>query len=84
MDGQMVSVLLAGIVIGLVLGLVADFVYLKYGRKPLLVLSVSLVAATGIVIWQTDLDGTAAVGVMLTYTATRFLAEPLMRKHMRY
>jgi len=79
----MVSVLFVGIVIGLVLGVVADYLYLKLGWKPVLVLSLALVAITTIVIWQTDLDATAAVGVMLAYGATRFLAEPLLKKHVQ-
>jgi galactitol-specific phosphotransferase system IIC component len=79
----MVSVLFVGIVIGLVLGLVADYIYIKYGWKPVLVLSLALVAATTMVIWQTDLDATAAVGVMLAYASTRFLAEPMLKRHVQ-
>ena len=79
----MLSVLFVGIAIGFALGVLADYIYLKYGWKPVLVLSLALVACTTIVIWQTDLDGTAAVGVMLTYAATRFLVEPMLKKHVQ-
>ena len=79
----MVTVLFVGIVIGLALGVVADYLYLKHGWKPVLVLSLALVAVTTMVIWQTDLDATAAVGVMLAYAAARFLAEPLLKKHVQ-
>ena len=72
--------LFVGIVMGLVLGLVAHYVYLKYGWTLVLVLSLALVAATTMVIWQTDLDATAAGGVMLAYAAPRFLAEPLLKR----
>jgi hypothetical protein len=80
---DMVSVLFVGIVIGLALGVVADYLYLKHGWKPVLVLSLGLVAVTTLVIWQTALDATAAVGVMLAFGATRFLAEPLLKKHVQ-
>jgi hypothetical protein len=76
----MVGVLLVGIVIGLVLGVVADYVRLKYGWKPVLALSITLVVVTSVVIRQTGLDATAAVGVMLAYAATRFLVEPMLKR----
>ena len=79
----MVTVLFVGIVIGLALGVVPTTSTSSTGGSRSWCCRWVSSQLRRWSIWQTDLDATAAVGVMLAYAAARFLAEPLLKKHVQ-
>jgi len=76
----MMSCIGSGIVIGLALGSFADYIRLKHGWKPALVLSVAYIACVLAVTVQTDLSSTVEGALLVTYGMSSFLAEPLLKK----
>ena len=68
-----------GIIVGLVAGVLADYLMVRYGWKPSVVM-VTLVATVALVWLRID-DGEPlnALALMLACSSTRFYARPLLK-----
>ena len=75
--------LFIGVVIGLTVGSFADFILLKYGWKPALALSVAYLSCVFAVTVQADLSSTVEGALLVAYGMSRFLAQPLLKKHIQ-
>lgn len=74
--------LLLGILIGVLVGTVATWILLTHGWKPALVLALVLAGAVFLATARADLSGTVAGAVLVSFAVTRFVAEPLLKRHL--
>ena len=72
--------LIIGIVIGLVLGVGADFLLVKYGIKPVLVVSAAMIAFVITLAFATDITAIGLMAMLIVFSSTRFVAGPLLRR----
>jgi hypothetical protein len=72
--------LIIGIAIGLVLGVWADFLLLRYGIKPVLLVSAVMIAFVITLAFTTDINVVGLIAMLIVFGSTRFVAGPLLRR----
>jgi len=69
-----------GITAGLTLGILVDYLVLRHGFKPAIVVIVLVTALVNFALLATDLDPNFVVLAVVAFSSTRFVARPLLTR----
>ena len=70
-----------GILVGLALGVVTDYLLVRYGWQPALALMTVFFVIAFFRLEATDADPVHVVTMTLAYTSTKYLARPLIKRY---